>query len=668
MIEAVPAKDLFIWSSRFETGIREVDQQHARLVQIINRLARLNGEAGSRPYLELLDELADYCRYHFHTEESLMAQYALDPEFVAAHVQAHRSLTEQIRIVHGVTEGAADQASLAVSRLLPFLTKWLIFHVLGTDMRMAHEIHALQQGVAPEQARQQAVDSQGETLLIVLDALNELADSLANRTAELQAANLDLQMSEARYALAQRAARIGNWELNLATREVHCTAQAEALLGLEGSGAILHLDDFLPRVHVEDRARVLAALAKVEAEGGGYEQEHRVLWPDGSVHWLNLVGECVVGNDAMRLIGIVRDTTAERTAQQQLQEINQQLNFALNSLGRHATDLTRINELNESLQSCLAAAEAFEVVERVLDRLGLGQGGALAVPADGGAQLRTVAIWGVDPGSAPQYPVTQCWAMRSGQRYAVRHPEDGPHCQHFERTPRPVASICLPLRVLGETLGLLSVSVDADTGDAEWARINHLASMVAESLKLALSNIQLREALRDQATRDPLTGLLNRRYLDEALPRELMRARRDSRPLSLVMLDLDHFKRVNDSWGHEAGDAVLVQLAVTLRAQLRGSDLACRYGGEEFVVVMPGATLADAHERIEAVSRRVHETFIQTPHGTISPVSFSAGIAEAFVHGNSTEELLRQADLALYAAKEAGRDCVRDASQLDPAT
>jgi len=172
----------------------------------------------------------------------------------------------------------------------------------------------------------------------------------------------------------------------------------------------------------------------------------------------------------------------------------------------------------------------------------------------------------------------------------------------------------------------------------------------------------LREALHEQAIRDPLTGLLNRRYLDETLPRELMRAQRERRPLSIVMLDLDHFKRVNDTWGHEAGDMVLVHLAIALKQHLRSSDLACRFGGEEFIVLMPGATLVEARERIEQIAERIRNTPIQLAHVTLPAVTFSAGLAQSGVHGDSAEALLRAADHALYAAKKAGRDCLHEAS------
>lgn len=663
MGEAGDMKEIFSWSSRFETGLKEVDQQHSKLVQLINQLALLSAERAEQPrLLSLLDELQDYTGYHFSTEETLMQQYALEPETTAAHLRAHESLREQIRIVRSVAEGAESQAATAIGRLLPFLTKWLIFHVLGTDMRMAHEIIALQQGQSPEQARQQSLASQTESLVIVLDALNELNDNLTRRSTELAETNQRLRYSEARYALAQRAARIGSWELDLTSMEMRWSDEVEPLFGFRLSDISRRFEAFMACVHPEDRQLIRDSIETVRQGHGAYELEHRVVWADGSIHWLAATGECIRGkaDTADKLVGIVRDITEERAAQQRLRETNQQLSLSLASLERHAADLTRLNELNESLQSCLTAGEAYEVVEHALGRLNLGSGGALAITDPAPDTLRTVARWGDGARLSARFPTSACWGMRRGQRHTVHLADDGPACKHFDSAAGH-AYICQPLRVLGDSLGLLTVRARPDCNDSEWARINHLASMVAESLKLALSNVRLREALHEQATRDPLTGLLNRRYLDEALPRELARCQREQRKLSLVMLDLDHFKQVNDRWGHEAGDAVLAQLADILQRQLRASDLACRFGGEEFIIVMPGASLSEARERIEKIARHVRETPIHLAHASLPPVTFSAGLAEAFRHGDNSESLLRAADQALYIAKAEGRDCLREA-------
>lgn len=174
-----------------------------------------------------------------------------------------------------------------------------------------------------------------------------------------------------------------------------------------------------------------------------------------------------------------------------------------------------------------------------------------------------------------------------------------------------------------------------------------------------LAEIQaLQEKLSEEALRDSLTGLYNRRYLEETLARELLRAGREERPLSLVMMDIDHFKRLNDTYGHQAGDLVLKELGAMLREHIRGEDIACRFGGEEFVAILPGASLETAVERAEAW-RRAFQAMRLPFEGQCLQSTLSLGIASFPKQGATGDELLFQADSALYMAKRAGRNRVK---------
>ena len=181
---------------------------------------------------------------------------------------------------------------------------------------------------------------------------------------------------------------------------------------------------------------------------------------------------------------------------------------------------------------------------------------------------------------------------------------------------------------------------------------------VGETIKLSLYNLKLREELREQAIHDPLTGLCNRRYLEENLARELHRARRGNSPLCVVMLDLDNFKPFNDTFGHDAGDSLLRELGQVLREKLRKSDISCRYGGDEFVLVLPDSSLADTQQRVEQIRALVKELRIRTGDPRLDTITVSAGIASAPEHGSTAAELLQAADNAMYAAKQAGGNCV----------
>jgi len=193
------------------------------------------------------------------------------------------------------------------------------------------------------------------------------------------------------------------------------------------------------------------------------------------------------------------------------------------------------------------------------------------------------------------------------------------------------------------------------------ARANQRRDAMAESLRTLNRRLeekvrQRTEELLQQAIRDPLTSLFNRRYLDETLPREIHRALREEQPLAVVMIDLDHFKRFNDQWGHEAGDIVLLGVAEALLDGLRASDIACRYGGEELLVVMPGADAGEAVRRISAIAAQARAVGARVMGREIEAITFSAGVAIVPDNGDSAEVLVRAADRAMYMAKETGRD------------
>jgi diguanylate cyclase (GGDEF)-like protein len=186
----------------------------------------------------------------------------------------------------------------------------------------------------------------------------------------------------------------------------------------------------------------------------------------------------------------------------------------------------------------------------------------------------------------------------------------------------------------------------------------HLATAVAERISLAVANLKLREVLRNQSIRDPLTGLFNRRYMEESLNRELHRAARKHRSVSLVMLDLDHFKQFNDTFGHQAGDMLLREVASVIKARVRAGDLACRYGGEEFALILSETDTNGAHLCVDNIREAVKQLSVQFRGQSLGSMTLSAGIAASPGHSDNSEDLIHMADGALYRAKKEGRDRV----------
>jgi diguanylate cyclase (GGDEF)-like protein/PAS domain S-box-containing protein len=370
-----------------------------------------------------------------------------------------------------------------------------------------------------------------------------------------------------------------------------------------------------------------------------------------------MLGPMPAENDGM-VIAVVRDITEPKQAAESVRKTNEELMALVTELQRRDSEMQSLISMDDLLQSCTTQEEAYKVVALAAAELFDGQTGCLAVLRAWDQYLEIVARWGDDgPLGEPIFSVEDCWALRRGQLHEVTDSQAGLLCRHFADQPA-TSYLCVPLTVQGETLGVFClVGAPAKRGKHQVSQLQ-LAVTVSEAVKLSLSNLKLREKLRAEAIHDPLTGLFNRRYLEETLARELHRARRRNSPLCVAMLDLDNFKRFNDTFGHDAGDSLLRELGRLVCGKVRKSDIPCRYGGEEFVLVLPDSSLADAEHRVEQLRVLIKE--LQIPHGDqlLGALTVSAGVAQADEHSANPNELLRAADQALYAAKDAGRDCV----------
>jgi diguanylate cyclase (GGDEF)-like protein/PAS domain S-box-containing protein len=349
----------------------------------------------------------------------------------------------------------------------------------------------------------------------------------------------------------------------------------------------------------------------------------------------------------------IRDITGRKDAENEAQKAHAELLVLVAELQRRDGEMKRLIHMDDLLQSCTSVAEAFQVISIMARDLFSSQNGSLAILNTHSQLLETVARWGEAPVIASEFLLKDCWAMRRGQPHEVVDPNKGLLCQHYIQTPE-TGTLCLPLIIQGETLGLLSI-----IGDMQGEQANSLRQLgvaVGEAISLSLSNIKLREELLEQAIRDPLTGLYNRRYLEESLSHELYRSKRLKTQLCVAMLDLDDFKLVNDIYGHGAGDAVLSKIGRILLEHLRSSDITCRYGGDEFLLVMPDSSPDDAHQRLEEIRLLIKGQAIHYGGKALTPMTVSIGIAAANEHRFIARELIRAADDALYAAKQVGSD------------
>ncbi len=327
-----------------------------------------------------------------------------------------------------------------------------------------------------------------------------------------------------------------------------------------------------------------------------------------------------------------------------------------------------LRKLSSYLKASLTPAEAYAAVECFGPQLFQDTTGKLYLIHSPGDYLEHVSTWGEASPNEGTFPFRDCWALRRAQPHWVRDAHGEPLCAHVTPASKSVLPyLCVPLIAQGKMLGLLHVQrlkiefrSSENAGSME-SGLN-LAATVAEEVALALANLNLRETLQEQSIRDPLTGLHNRRYLEDSLIRELARAKRKTQPLSIILLDIDHFKRINDTFGHGAGDMVLRRLGLVLQAYVRESDIACRVGGEEFSLLLPEGPLQIATQRAEDIRKAVNELTLKHEDQDLGTVTVSLGVATFPDHGTTADALIRAADQVLYDAKHKGRNRVVSAS------
>ncbi|MBS0432785.1 MAG: GGDEF domain-containing protein [Proteobacteria bacterium] len=343
--------------------------------------------------------------------------------------------------------------------------------------------------------------------------------------------------------------------------------------------------------------------------------------------------------------------------ERRLEEDSGKLQHSLREAESMALSLRQLSSLGEMLQSCREPDEAIAVVERALPQLLPGVSGCLALINPSHNLVEPQLQWGVRGPDlvAAVFAPDDCWALRRSRP----HPDLGetatPVCTHMVHAGVTAGhTLCLPLVTQGQALGVLSLVADHVIDAAQ----RELLLTVGDQLALAIANLRLQQSLREQSIRDPLTGLFNRRYLEASLPREFSRADRRKGQLALLMLDLDHFKRYNDRHGHDAGDALLAQFGAQLAQLCRAEDIPCRYGGEEFTVLLVDIDARRARERAEAIRAATARLELRHRGQRLPAASVSIGIAIYPDDAGTPEELKRTADQALYRAKREGRDRV----------
>jgi diguanylate cyclase (GGDEF)-like protein/PAS domain S-box-containing protein len=448
-----------------------------------------------------------------------------------------------------------------------------------------------------------------------------------------------------------------------------------------GWKAVLHSDDLPTCVEKWEHSLVT---------GDPYQIEYRLRNAGGSYRWflgranairdekgkiIKWFGTCTDIEDQKHNQQILEDQIRDRTeeladantklqeemwekdlARRRLDEQNADMLRELTERSKRATMLAKMGEL---LQSCVSTDEVFAAALGFGPKIFPTSRGAVALLNPAHTLAEVAGSWHDCLLAEPVFDPSSCWALRTGHPHLVVAEDKTARCAHAAGVKNTY--LCIPILAQGQALGILHFQATDEApvlADAELS----LKTTFAGQVGLSVANIGLREALRTQSIRDPLTGLYNRRYLTEMLDREIRRAVRAEQSLGILMLDLDHFKKFNDTYGHDAGDAVLRETASFLIKSIRIEDIVCRFGGEEFVVILPTADINAAHARAERIRSKIRELTVLYQGQSLGMITVSVGVSALPEHGTSPKELLEAADAALYRAKREGRDRVVNAA------
>lgn len=412
-------------------------------------------------------------------------------------------------------------------------------------------------------------------------------------------------------------------------------------------------------LHPDDREYCLNIFKDAFESHKAFTMEYRLKRRDGEYRHFIDHGEPYIDNGGAfaGFVGSSTDITEQKLSEDELKKSHDELT-------QYNYEMQLINQLNSYLQVCRTVEETFPIVSYYSEQIFPDCDGALFLFNDSKSLVEAKSTWGSETIAMPVISPDDCWSLRQGKSHTTLDNDARLRCNHVAESITNY--ICEPIIAQGDMLGMLHVEFTEHSYDSVEEKSQHIESrkrltkITADNLALSLVSLKLREALQSQSVKDPLTQLFNRRYMEESLEREIHRCVRASKGLGIIMADVDHFKKFNDQFGHDAGDLVLTELSTLLMEKFRTSDIVCRYGGEEFIVIMPAVSKESVITRAEALRSSIKELPLTLKDVKLPQITSSFGIS--YMPGTavvSTEKLLKAADVALYQAKNAGRDQVK---------
>ncbi len=490
---------------------------------------------------------------------------------------------------------------------------------------------------------------------------------------EFEKMTLEVQAREQRFRSIFENATDGIFQASLDGRFLRANPSLVRMLGCSGMQSVIDHYRSIPDDLCADPSDWHEMLEKLKRNGRISEFETRLKREDGSILHASISAYQVHDDleDRTYIEGGITDIGERKRAQHALlkhrDNLRKEVKRRTNKLTAIVTELRRRNReaeliahMRDLLQACNTEQESFDIVASICSQLFPRYSGFIAIKKESMEIAQAVVGFGDFPWEGIQFNLDDCWAVRRGGGHIVTDPETEPSCPPIKDRSR--SSLCIPITARSECLGIIHLSADCSRLEprfraAALKRIERKLKGITELYALSLANIRLRERLHLQSIVDSLTGLFNRRHMEYALTREFDRATRSGTSVGLMMLDIDHFKQLNDRCGHEVGDKVLWKIGMFLKNSIRGEDIACRYGGEELIVILPGCSPEDCLQKANEIRQGIEKLSVVVKKQE-HRVTVSIGISSFPQNGELIDEVIRAADDAMYEAKKAGRNCI----------
>lgn len=592
--------EIFPWNENFDTGIELIDEQHKQLVLILNRLAANLANLSTPVILnEIFDELAAYADYHFKTEERIWFDNFKNDEWFTKHEQTHGSfINKVIEIKNNQGNKPLDDV---IYDIVAFLSKWLAYHILDTDKRMALAVIALKSGSTLEEAKALSNNGMRGSMETVITTVLTMYSAISTRTLDLmreknlrRQAEKALQISEERWKFILDGDKENIWDFNLEDGSKYVLKDEISIIDIIQDN--IKDKDSTTRIHPEDIESVKNDfLDHLQGNTKFYTNKHRVIKDNGSCFWVLSRGKVVSRNEngkPLRIVGTHSDITERELAS---------IIYRNSSQGMMITDISN---------NIISINNAFTEITGYNETDVLGKNPSILSSGKHGKQFYNDMWKSINTSGE--------W---SSEIYN-KHKDGHIYCE--------LLSINLVKNKLGATDYYVSLFND-----------------ITEHKKA-------QETIHKQANFDSLTHLQNRAMFQIKLEKQRLRSNRNKLPFALLFIDLDHFKNVNDSLGHEIGDSLLVEASTRIMHSVRETDVVARFGGDEFTIILPDIKDTDCIDRVaQDIILELSKPFDLGLNKVY--VSASIGIALYPDDADTLSGLLRNADQAMYKAKQTGR-------------